>query len=121
MSVSLAKYTMLQGKSALHVEAMELCESVKDTFGGGESSKLVMQKYIQPNLLIVDEFNRGLSEYDTRLIQRIISRRYDTLRDTILISNEEPDEFGKLAGDRVMSRVNELGGVHEFTWESFRN
>lgn len=120
MAVSLAKYWMHQGKTALHVEAMELCGSVKDTFSGDESAKQVLFRFIRPSLLIIDEVNRGLSQFDTGLIQRVLSRRYDTLRDTILISNETPDVFAELVGPRVISRINHTGQVHAFTWASFR-
>lgn len=120
LAVSLAKYAMHDGKSALHVEAMELCENVKDTFSGDESAKQVLYRYTRPSLLIIDEVNRGLSQYDTRLVQRVVSRRYDSFRDTILISNETPEEFSTLVGDRVISRINDTGKVHLFTWPSFR-
>lgn len=120
LAVSLAKCAMHDGKSALHVEAMELCENVKDTFSGDESAKQVLYRYTRPSLLIIDEVNRGLSQYDTRLIQRVVSRRYDSFRDTILISNETPEEFSTLVGDRVISRINDTGKVHLFTWPNFR-
>lgn len=120
MAVSLAKHTIHEGKTVMVVEAMELCDSVKDTFGGNESSKQVLYRYTTPMLLVIDEVNRGLSLYETRLIQRVISRRFDAMLDTILISNETPQEFAALVGDRVMSRINDTGEVHLFTWPSFR-
>ena len=120
MAVSLAKVALHAGKQAVMVEAMELCEAVKDTFSGDESSKQVLWKYTRPELLIIDEVNRGLSVFDTRLIQRVLSRRFDAMNDTILISNETPVAFAELAGDRVVSRINDTGGVYEFTWGSFR-
>lgn len=120
LAVNLAKYAMHHGKTALHVEAMELCEQVKDTFNGDESAKQAIFRFTRPSLLIIDEVNRGLSQFDTRLIQRIISRRYDSMRDTILVSNETPEEFSTLVGDRVISRINDSGQVHAFTWPSFR-
>lgn len=120
MATSLAKYTIHQSRQALTVEAMELCDNVKDTFSGNESSKQVLFRYTTPSLLVIDEVNRGLSLYETRLIQRVVSRRFDSLRDTILISNETPEEFAALVGDRVMSRINDTGEVHVFSWKSFR-
>lgn len=120
MAVSLAKFAIHEQRTALMVEAMELCDSVKDTFGGDESSKQVLYKYLRPSLLVIDEMNQGLSQYDARLIQRVLSRRFDSMRDTILISNETPEAFCGIVGDRIVSRINDTGGVHEFDWRSFR-
>jgi len=120
MAVSLAKVCLHQSKPALHVEAMELCGSVKDTFNSDESAKQVMFRFIRPALLLIDEVNRSLSPFDIGLIQRVVSRRYDSLRDTILISNETPEGFTELVGPRVISRINDTGEVHTFTWPSFR-
>lgn len=122
MAVSLCKYTILEKKSALLVEAMELCDGVKDSFGdnASESSKQVLYQFMRPSLLVIDEVNRGLSPFDTRLIQRVLSRRFDRMDDTLLISNETPKDFCELVGDRVVSRINDTGEVHEFNWPSFR-
>lgn len=122
MAVSLAKYVMHQGGTCLLVEAGDLCESIKDTFGTHETSRSVVHRYMRPSLLIIDEVNSGMSEFDIKAIQRIISRRYDTKwQDTILITNESAQGFCGLIGDRVVSRINDTGGVCDFNWKSFRN
>lgn len=121
MAVSLCKYVIHRQQQPLLIEAGDLCANVKDTFGTEETSKSVFVKFMRPAILAVDEVNGGMSEFDTKLIQRIVSRRYDTNQmDTILISNETAEEFAKIVGDRVMSRINETGGVCDFNWESFR-
>lgn len=122
MAVSLGKYVMHNGGTCLLVEAGDLCESIKDTFGTAETSRSVVHRYMRPSLLIIDEVNSGMSEFDVKTIQRIISRRYDTKRqDTILITNESAQGFCGLIGDRVVSRINDTGGVCDFNWKSFRN
>jgi len=120
MGVSLAKVSLHAGSTVCMVEAMELTDSVKDSFGGDGSSRQALYRFTGPKLLVIDEVNRGLSVFDTRLLQRVLSRRYDSMRDTVLISNESPEEFASLVGDRVMSRINDSGQVHVFGWESFR-
>lgn len=122
MAVSLCKYVWHQGGQAMVVEAGEMCANVKDTFGTDETSRSVFTRYMRPSILAIDEVNSGMSDFDTKLIQRIISRRYDTKRlDTIVISNETAEEFCKLIGDRVVSRINDTGGLCDFKWSSFRN
>lgn len=121
LGASLCKYASWRGQKATMLEAMELCDSVKDSFGTSDAKQVVFQ-FHRPGILVIDEVNTGLSEYDIRLIQRIVSRRYDTARqDTILISNETPEEFCRLVGDRVVSRINDTGELVACNWGSFRN
>lgn len=121
LGASLCKYAAWCGQKATMMEAMELCDSVKDSFGSSDARQ-VMYQFHRPGILVIDEVNTGLSEYDIRLIQRIVSRRYDTARqDTILISNETPEEFCRLVGDRVISRINDTGELVVCNWGSFRN
>lgn len=121
MAASLSKYVYHQGRQPVMIEAGDLCASVKDTFGTDDTSRSVFVKYMRPSLLCIDEVNGGMSDFDIKLIQRVVSRRYDTKRsDTILISNETVDEFAKMIGDRVIDRINDTGLLFDFTWKGFR-
>lgn len=108
-------------KSSLFIYAADLFDSVKEVYRTEESTvRKQLAIYRQPDFLVIDEVNQGLSEVDCRYLQRIITYRYDDIRETLLISNEKPEIFAKLIGDRIISRMQSCGGIIECNWPSFR-
>ena len=78
-------------------------------------------KFTGPNLLVIDELAvRGETPYEDRVLTHILDSRYDAKRDTILISNQEPQNFTAIIGDSIRDRMHETGGIIECTWDSFR-
>lgn len=71
--------------------------------------------------LVIDEFH-DIQELKShrRIFTDILDRRYAALRDTIIISNQTAAEFAESAGDSIISRLNEHGGILECDWQSFR-
>lgn len=55
-----------------------------------------------------------------RVLADILDRRYAAQRDTIIISNQTPEEFQKTTSDSIMSRITEHGQVIPCNWESWR-
>lgn len=54
------------------------------------------------------------------LLTDIIDRRYAAKRDTILISNQTPEEFKEQTNSSILSRLAEHGQIFACRWESFR-
>lgn len=75
----------------------------------------------QDEVLVIDELHDCDDQrMKTRVLTDLIDRRYSALRDTILISNQTPDEFSATIGDSILSRLNEHGAILECRWQSFR-
>ncbi len=53
-------------------------------------------------------------------LSEIVDARYKEKKDTLLISNLAVEDFNKMVGASIASRINETGEVHLCNWESFR-
>lgn len=74
-----------------------------------------------PGLLVIDELHEGDDQkMKSRVLVDIVDRRYAALKDTILISNQLPDDFMATTSDSILSRLNEHGEILECVWPSFR-
>lgn len=101
--------------------AYELRDCVMDFFRAGEGRiEAALGRFLEPSLLVIDEVNSSLKDEDVNYLQRVVCKRYDKMRDTLLITNEEKDEFRKVVGPRIMDRVRECGGFVTADWPSFR-
>lgn len=72
-------------------------------------------------LLVFDacHIRRGTRSEDD-VITDIINKRYEAMRDTILISNQTADEFFESVSQDVKDRVIETGGKFLCDWDGFR-
>ena len=109
-------------RSALYDTATGIFLRFKATFRSeDETEESVVNDYCQPKLLVVDEVGRRAdSEWANRLFFEIMDRRYEALKDTILIANQGKEMFLQSLGDALASRMIESGGVVECNWPSFR-
>ena len=72
-------------------------------------------------VLVIDEIHEcpDVKQRDA-LLTDIIDRRYAAKRDTILISNQTPEEFNEQTNSSILSRLSEHGKIFACRWESFR-
>ena len=109
--------------SCRYVWMIEIFMAIKATFSKqavrAETEEL--QRFISPQLLIIDEaHDRGDTAWEDRVLSYLIDKRYGDLRDTLIVSNQKPDEFKKSIGPSIYSRLIETGGIIECIWPSFR-
>jgi DNA replication protein DnaC len=109
-------------RPALYRKTMDLFLDVRGTFKSeAKTEREVLESYILPPLLVLDEVQeRGGSEFEDRMLNYVIDRRYDLRRDTLLISNLTKGEFAANVGSSIVSRLTECGTVFEFDFPSFR-
>jgi len=74
------------------------------------------------DLLVLDEVGVQFgTETENLVLFRILNRRYEDMKPTILVSNVEIGKLTEFVGERVIDRLCEGGGgILEFTWESAR-
>lgn len=85
------------------------------------SEKDVLAEFTRPLLLVMDEIGqRSDSDWENRLLFEFLNRRYHSLKDTLLISNQTVDGFTKSLGPSLISRMQETGGLIECDWPSYR-
>lgn len=110
------------GTIAEYIKAMDLFSSIRATYETkGVSEESAINRYILPILLVIDEFQeRAASQFEDRVMTHIIDRRYDLMRDTVIITNLEPKMFAVQAGASIMDRIRETGSIIECKWPSLR-
>ncbi len=88
---------------------------------GGQGEGPIVEEFVRPSLLVIDAMEeRGETEFENRLLNHIIDKRYDRVSDTLLISNQTDSEFAKSVGPSIISRVHQCGGKIVCDWPSFR-
>ena len=110
-------------KSARYTTATAFFMAIKSTYKPNvdEDEAHVIREFSRPALLVIDEIGkRGGSEWENNLLFELLNRRYNDMKDTILIDNRTMAEFVATIGPSLASRMNEGGGVVECDWETFR-
>lgn len=110
------------GRSALYAKAMDFFLDVRATYKSEEASEAdAIAKFVNPMLLVMDELQvRGDTDFEDRMLTYMLDKRYDAMRDTILIANLSAEAFEDAMGYSVSDRMVESGGVIECNWGSFR-
>lgn len=103
----------------------ELINKIRSTWDkrSEESESLVKKKYIDADLLILDEVGVQVgTESEQNIIFEIINGRYMQKLPTIIISNfTDKEELESYLGVRSYDRLKENGGrIIFFNWESYR-
>lgn len=123
IAVELVRVLAARSLRSLYVSATEFFMDIKSTYkpNAKESEREVIQRYRKPALLILDEVGRrGETDWENRLLFELLDKRYQDVRDTLLISNQTPEEFKAAVGESVQSRMKEAGGLIVCKWGSFR-
>lgn len=122
LAVEAIRHCANKGKRGRYCTATEFFMEVKATYGNeSRSEKNVLDEFSRPLLLVIDEIGqRSESEWENRLLFELLNRRYNALKDTLLISNQGVEEFTKSMGPSLISRMVETGGLIECKWPSYR-
>lgn len=123
MAVSIALELAQAYIPSLYCTATEMLMRFKATYkqDAKATEEDIVKAFRKPSLLIIDEMNkRAENEWEQRLVFEVLDKRYQDMKDTIIISNQTPVEFCASMGPSLISRINETGGVIECNWESFR-
>lgn len=123
LAVEAIRFCATHSRRARYCTATEFFVEIKSTYGDdARTEKDVIAEFSRPSLLVIDEIGqRSESEWENRLLFELLNRRYNALKDTILISNQTPADFAASMGPSLISRMQETGGLIECTWPSYRN
>lgn len=93
-------------------------------FGSIETAALEdwQRGIVSCELLVIDELQEAGddSRHKERILTDVIDRRYAAQRDTILITNQTPEEFRTTTSGSILSRLGEHGTIIDCAWGSFR-
>lgn len=122
IGVELIRHLSRDYKQSRYCTAFEFFMEVKAGYNDqGGTEKEVIRSFQNPILLVIDEISkRSESEWENRLLYELINRRYNDMKDTLIISNQDGATLEEALGDSIVSRMRETGGIIECVWDSFR-
>ena len=112
-----------RGKTALYRRSMDIFLDLRDAAKNHTktSEKEVLAKLTNVGLLVIDEFQeRGESEWENRIVNNLIDKRYASERATVIIANMTRAEMFASLGASIVDRARENGKSIEFNWPSYR-
>ena len=124
LACGIASAVIKKGYHAAVITVDDMVMKIKETYGNKGSSELQMiEVFVKPDLLILDEFGMGTnSDTERRLLFSVINKRYEHLKPTIVLTNLSADDFRGQIEPRVLDRLRDNGGkLLSFNWESWRN
>lgn len=120
VSVEAIKDAARRGFSARYDTFYRFCQRLKETFDSRHLQEAdVMLDYIRPRLLVLDEVGKvSATEWSQSALFHLIDRRYNAMKDTILITNHNASEVAKELGASIVRRADETGGtIDTSTWK----
>lgn len=120
LAAVLCKQVVGGNKTARYIRAIDLFAMIRDA-QGNRRELAVVADFARCDLLIIDELHdRAGSDFEHRILNRIIDERYGEMLDTVLIANYTRAEFVEAIGPSIVSRMNECGGLIACDGPSFR-
>lgn len=128
-----------KGVPARFIEFSRLLGMLKEGFSAGRSGSELMDELVSAPVLAIDELGKGrMTDWELTVIDEIVSRRYNAMRCTLATTNYAPkgasgaeipnaatpsqaaQTLGDRVGDRVWSRLREMGSFVEVRGQDFR-
>lgn len=137
LGCGLIRASCAAGKSARYGKLEDFIFELQETFSGKTSrtSSKIEREWESPHLLVLDEIHDALNsttDFALKRLSRLVDRRYDQLRPTVLITNDQaapaqPDSATRSSapqsptleqklGASIVRRCEEGGEVIECDW-----
>lgn len=112
------------GKVSRYLTASDIARSVRSSYSRGSEAteEVILAKLVAVPFLVIDEVGVGLgSLHETAMIHDTITKRYEAMAPTLLISNLGQKDLADYLGERIMDRFREDNAhLVQFTWTSER-
>lgn len=117
VAVQAIKDAAARGYISRYETFYRFCQRLKETFDKrGANEAEVIKDYIKPRLLVLDEIGKAsATEWSQSALFNLIDRRYNAMKDTILITNHSEGELDEALGASIVRRAAETGGALDTT------
>lgn len=98
-------------KLPVFISFPDLLMQIKETYrkNSGSTERQVIDKFSRYSILMIDDVGaETLSDWIPGVFGMIIDKRYSGERKTLISSNLDLNQIGKLYDDRIASRINEM-------------
>jgi DNA replication protein DnaC len=123
MAVCAIRQSCRSLRSARYEKALNFFLDVRKTYkpNSEKTERDIINEYCEPYLLVIDAVeNRGETPFENLLLNYLVDIRYDQCKDTILIGNQNENEFAASMGPSIIDRIHECGVKILCNWKSFR-
>lgn len=123
LAAGIALEVLTAGGSVLYTRAAKVAREIKGTWARGAkvSEAEIYEKYLRPDLLIIDEIGMQYgSESEKIILFEIINSRYENLKPVIAITNLTGERLRDCIGAPSLDRLKEKGVSVCFDWPSMR-
>lgn len=124
LACGLLRHVIEKGGTGQYTTVMDMLGRIKATFSGkGETETDVIDELTKCDLLVIDEVGRSLdSNYEVAQFFRVLDKRYQWQKPTVLATNLTQPKLREFLGDAVVDRLREAGGaLLSFDWASQRS
>jgi DNA replication protein DnaC len=121
-AVEILREASQQLRTGLFITATAFFMDIKAAYKDktADAEKDVVARYCKPQVLVIDEMSkRGETEWENRLLFHLINERYNHESDTLMIVNQEPEQFEESVGPALARRITEAGGMIDCKWKAF--
>jgi len=117
LAVEAIKDAARRGFTSRYETFYRFCQRLKETFDRRNVTEAeVIAEYLKPRLLVLDEVGKVSStEWAQSALFNIVDRRYNSMRDTILLTNHAEAELASELGASIVRRASETGGTIDTT------
>jgi DNA replication protein DnaC len=115
--------TCREGRSARWLDVGDYFDFLKRTYGDNTRREEgdVENEWLRPDLLAIDKLETAANTpWEDQKLQRLIVKRYENARRTILVSNDTADGLRQRLGESVTDRLRDGGRVIVCKWPSLR-
>lgn len=123
--VLIAKAAMQAGYTAVKIDWARFLDGVRDSFNDKtvESEGKQIERLVNADFLMIDDIGSGdgdSNNFSTSRLEKIITRRYDAKRPTLVTANFKASDLTEVVGARTASRLRGRHLVLTFAGQAYR-
>lgn len=123
LGVAAVRYVVSKGFYARYVNSADMATEIADAWSRADDSEFnAIYRFADYKLLVIDEYGlHDRHENRLELVHKVITKRYELNKPTVIISNMQLNDLKIDLGDRIWSRLHEEGlYTVEFDWADMR-
>jgi DNA replication protein DnaC len=109
IAAAMMRYFILNGRRAKRARFRDIAHEIQKTYDGTGSTELVLEKYVNADLLSIEDVGTGksvASEFDIEMLLKLIDKRMEAKKTTIITSNKNMEGMADTFDTRIFSRLN---------------
>lgn len=117
----LAAAALKEGGGGVFITQADMIGQLRQTYSDNTGQEELVDRLCDAKILVLDELSAEVKGTDVSpFLYRVLARRYDEGKLTVLTSNEDLDTVKLILGDRIKDRMSASYVVVNFTWASYR-